>query len=68
MIDLNKLIESEVLDSDCEKPFFMSNPEWFYHDEDDFKYKLTNKAPKKAIKSYNEYYMHHDSIDGAKNI
>ena len=30
-----------------ERPFFMSNPEWYYFDEEEFKYKLTEKAPKK---------------------
>ena len=39
-----------------ERPYFMSNPEWYYFDEEEFKYKLTEKAPKKAVKSYNEVY------------
>ena len=30
---------------------------WFYYDEEDFCYKLTNKATKEAIKSYNEFYQ-----------
>ncbi len=38
------------------KPYFMNNPEWYYHDKKDFCYKLTDKAPPKAIKSYNEFY------------
>ncbi len=39
-----------------EKPYFMTNSEWYYFDEDAFRYKLTDKAPQKAIDSYNEYY------------
>lgn len=39
-----------------EKPYFMTNKEWFYFDEDDFMYKLTDKAPEEAKKSYDEFY------------
>lgn len=39
-----------------EEPYFMQNKEWYYFDEEDFKYKLTDKAPEKARKSYKEYY------------
>lgn len=39
-----------------DKPYFMKNKEWYYYDVKSFKYKLTDKAPKKAIDSYNEYY------------
>lgn len=38
------------------RPYFMTNPEWYYHDEDEWKYKLTDKAPKEAVESYNEFY------------
>lgn len=38
------------------KPYFMENKEWFYFDEKEFCYKLTDKAPKKAIESYKEFY------------
>lgn len=37
-------------------PYFMTNEDWYYHDEEEFKYKLTNQAPQKAIDSYNEFY------------
>lgn len=40
----------------AEQPYFMENKEWYYFDEDEFKYKLTEKAPKKARESYKEYY------------
>jgi hypothetical protein len=45
-----------------EKPYFMQNKEWYYFDELEFKYKLTEKAPQKAIESYKEYYR--DVYDG----
>jgi len=39
-----------------EKPLFMNNPEWYYFDDSEFCYKLTDKAPEKAKQSYKEYY------------
>lgn len=39
-----------------DKPYFMSNPEWFYFDEKEWKYFLTDKAPNKAKESYTEFY------------
>lgn len=39
-----------------QKPYFMKNKEWYYFDEKDFCYKLTDKAPDKAIESYQEFY------------
>ncbi len=39
-----------------DKPFFMSNKEWYYFDESDFCYKLTEAAPEKARQSYKEFY------------
>jgi len=39
-----------------EKPYFLSNSEWYYFDEVDYCYKLTDKAPKDAVQSYNEFY------------
>ena len=38
------------------KPYFMSNKEWYYHDEEEFEYKLTDKATQKAKESYVEFY------------
>ena len=38
------------------EPYFLSNKDWFYYDEEEFCYKLTNKATEEAIKSYNELY------------
>lgn len=39
-----------------DKPYFMKNKEWFYFDEKEWCYKLTDKAPKEAVESYNEFY------------
>lgn len=39
-----------------EVPYFMQNKEWYYHDEKTGTYKLTEKAPEEAKKSYNEWY------------
>jgi len=44
-------------------PFFMKNKDWYYHDKHDFCYKLTEKAPPEAVKSYQEFYKIHISID-----
>lgn len=46
-----------------EEPYFMTNKDWFYFDENDFMYKLTDQAPPKAIESYNEFYDLLNSID-----
>ena len=37
-------------------PLFMKNPEWYYHDEKEFCYKLTDKAPKEAVVSYIDFF------------
>lgn len=34
----------------------MTNEEWFFFDEDEWCYKLTEKASEKAIESYEEFY------------
>lgn len=39
-----------------EKPYFLTNKEWYKYDEKTKKYVLTDIAPKKAIESYNEFY------------
>lgn len=44
-----------------DKPYFMSNEEWFYHDEEEMCYKLTDKAPQKAKESYKDFYNTLDS-------
>lgn len=44
-------------------PYFMTNKEWFYHDEKDFCYKLTDKAPPEAVKSYEKFYDDKINVD-----
>jgi hypothetical protein len=39
-----------------ERPYFMENKDWYYYDEDENCYRLTEKAPEKARKSYEEFY------------
>lgn len=38
------------------EPYFLKNPEWYYHDDKINRYFLTDKAPKEAVESYNEFY------------
>ncbi len=47
------------------EPYFMKNPEWYFHDPKKMKYFLTNKAPKEAVQSYNEFYNDDNDIDPA---
>ena len=35
---------------------FLKNKEWYYWDEKEWKYKLTDKATQEAINSYNKFY------------
>jgi hypothetical protein len=46
-----------------EKPYFMENSEWYFFDEEEMMYKLTEKAPKKAVESYKEYYSALERLD-----
>lgn len=39
-----------------EFPYFMTNKEWYENDPENGGYVLTDKAPKKAIDSFIEYY------------
>lgn len=34
------------------KPYFMTNKDWYYFDREEFCVKLTDKAPKKAREEY----------------
>lgn len=47
------------------EPYFMRNKDWYYFDEAEFCYKLTKKAPTKAVQSYDEFYK--DEIIKDKN-
>lgn len=51
-----------------EIPYFMENKKWYYFDEKEFCYKLTNKAPKKAKESYVQFYNFVYSGDSKKVV
>lgn len=38
------------------QPYFLTNKEWYYFDEEEFMYKLTDKATPEAKESYEEFY------------
>lgn len=42
--------------NDIERPYFLENKEWYYYDEEEGIYKLTEKAPKEARESYRKFY------------
>jgi len=42
---------------DIGRPYFLTNSKWYYYDDDEGTYKLTEEAPEEATKSYNEYYL-----------
>ena len=42
-------------------PYFMEDESWYYYDWNEMKYKLTSKAPQKAIESYKEFYKELES-------
>ena len=46
-----------------DKPYFMTNNEWYYFDEEEFKYMLTDKAPKEALLSYEEFYKEFEEFN-----
>lgn len=39
-----------------DEPYFMTNDKWYYFDEKEKIYKLTEMAPDKAIESYKKFY------------
>lgn len=47
-------------------PYFMRRKEWYYFDEKEFCYKLTEKAPLLARRSYAEFYKKLNSQGGSK--
>lgn len=49
-------IKKGVDEMTLSKPYFMRNTDWYKFDEEKFKYVLTDKAPKNAVESYNEFY------------
>lgn len=45
----------------ADTPYFLTNKEWYYYDMDTGRYRLTDKAPEKAIESYKKYYKEIDA-------
>ena len=39
-----------------EQPLFMNNEKWYYYDNKEEKYMLTQEAPPEAVKSHEEFY------------
>lgn len=39
------------------EPYFLTNEDWYYFDEKECRYFLTDEAPEKARKSYVDYYQ-----------
>lgn len=50
-----------------DKPYFMSNKEWYVFNEEKWKYELTDEAPQEAIDSYNDFYKKKIVIDEEGN-
>ena len=46
-------------------PYFMENEEWYYYDEEEEIYKLTEKAPEEAQKSYRQFYEEYDIMESS---
>lgn len=53
------MIENKIVFA--EEPYFLTNEEWYYYDEKEGCYKLTDKATAEAKKSYEEFYKELDS-------
>ena len=47
--------------NDVEVPYFFRDEDWYYYDEEEEIYKLTDKAPVLAMVSYEEYYADEDA-------
>ena len=41
---------------------FLNNPEWYYFDENAWKYVLTDKATEAAKESYKDFYEAEDKV------
>ncbi len=49
--------------SEKEIPYFIQNKDWYYWDKEDWRYKLTDKAPKEATQNYIEFYFEEIWVD-----
>lgn len=41
---------------DASMPYFITNKDWYYYDDTEEKFKLTEKATKEAKESYKNFY------------
>jgi len=59
------LVEKEGVDEMtlADEPYFLKDKSWYYFDEKDCKYFLTDKAPEKARESYREYYSMIEDVE-----
>ena len=48
------------INNDLTVPYFVTNKEWYYYDEKEEIFKLTQKATDKAKQSYIQYYSKND--------
>lgn len=46
-----------------DRPYFLEKKEWYYYDKEKMKFFLTDKAPKKAIESYKEFYSENELFE-----
>jgi hypothetical protein len=59
------LVEKEGADEMIpveDKPYFMMDESWYYFDEKECRYYLTDKAPEEAKKSYDDFYADEDDL------
>lgn len=56
--DYRKIYGEDLFQNMISKePYFLSNPAWYYYDEEDLKYKLTEEATPEAKESYKDFYI-----------
>ena len=53
---MNDCKEFNITTGYSHEPYFMKNKDWYYFDKEEWCYKLTDKATKEAIESYNKFY------------
>lgn len=45
------------------KPYFMQDKKWYFYNEEEKKYELTDEAPEEAVKSYIDFYQEDDNVE-----
>nr|DAU86512.1 MAG TPA: hypothetical protein [Caudoviricetes sp.] len=52
-----------------ERPYFMTNPSWYRFNDEDGEVELTENAPEKAVKSFQEFKkVEEDQFNQAKQL